>query len=41
VIAVPANRMTGISLAIATLAFAQIVEQVIIRWKVVVENLLY
>jgi branched-chain amino acid transport system permease protein len=32
-IAVPANRMTGIYLAIATLAFAQIVEQVIIRWE--------
>ena len=32
-IAVPANRMTGIYLAIATLAFSQIVEQVIIRWE--------
>src|SRR5262249_20054247 len=33
VIAVPANRMTGIYLAIATLAFSQIVEQVIVRWE--------
>jgi branched-chain amino acid transport system permease protein len=33
VIAVPANRMSGIYLAIATLAFSQIVEQVIIRWE--------
>ena len=33
VIAVPANRMTGIYLAIATLAFSQIVEQVVIRWE--------
>jgi branched-chain amino acid transport system permease protein len=33
IIAVPANRMTGIYLAIATLAFSQIVEQVIIRWE--------
>jgi branched-chain amino acid transport system permease protein len=33
VIAVPANRMSGIYLAIATLAFAQIVEQLIIRWE--------
>ena len=33
IIAVPANRMTGIYLAIATLAFAQIVEQLIIRWE--------
>jgi branched-chain amino acid transport system permease protein len=32
-IAVPANRMTGIYLAIATLAFSQIVEQLIIRWE--------
>jgi branched-chain amino acid transport system permease protein len=32
-IAVPANRMSGIYLAIATLAFSQIVEQVIIRWE--------
>ena len=32
-IAVPANRMTGIYLAIATLAFSQIVEQVVIRWE--------
>ena len=31
-IAVPANRMTGIYLAIATLAFSQIVEQLVIRW---------
>jgi branched-chain amino acid transport system permease protein len=35
VIAVPANRMSGIYLAIATLAFSQIVEQVIIRWETV------
>jgi branched-chain amino acid transport system permease protein len=35
VIAVPANRMSGIYLAIATLAFSQIVEQVIIRWEAV------
>ena len=33
VIAVPANRMTGIYLAIATLAFSQIVEQLVIRWE--------
>jgi branched-chain amino acid transport system permease protein len=33
VIAVPANRMSGIYLAIATLAFSQIVEQVIVRWE--------
>jgi branched-chain amino acid transport system permease protein len=33
IIAVPANRMSGIYLAIATLAFSQIVEQVIIRWE--------
>jgi branched-chain amino acid transport system permease protein len=33
IIAVPANRMTGIYLAIATLAFSQIVEQIIIRWE--------
>jgi branched-chain amino acid transport system permease protein len=32
-IAVPANRMTGIYLAIGTLAFSQIVEQVTIRWE--------
>jgi branched-chain amino acid transport system permease protein len=32
-IAVPGNRMSGIYLAIATLAFSQIVEQVIIRWE--------
>ncbi len=32
-IAVPANRMSGIYLAIATLAFSQIVEQVIVRWE--------
>ncbi len=32
-IAVPANRMSGIYLAIATLAFSQIVEQIIIRWE--------
>src|SRR5262245_4516426 len=33
VVALPANRMTGIYLAIATLAFSQIVEQVIVRWE--------
>jgi len=33
IIAVPANRMTGIYLAIATLAFSQIVEQLVIRWE--------
>jgi branched-chain amino acid transport system permease protein len=33
IIAVPANRMTGIYLAIATLAFAVIVEQIVIRWE--------
>ncbi|MBO0765167.1 MAG: branched-chain amino acid ABC transporter permease [Hyphomicrobiaceae bacterium] len=33
IIAVPANRMSGIYLAIATLAFSQIVEQLIIRWE--------
>jgi branched-chain amino acid transport system permease protein len=33
VIAVPANRMAGLYLAIATLAFSQIVEQLIIRWE--------
>jgi branched-chain amino acid transport system permease protein len=33
IIAVPANRMSGIYLAIATLAFSQIVEQVIVRWE--------
>jgi branched-chain amino acid transport system permease protein len=32
-VAIPANRMTGIYLAIATLAFSQIVEQVIVRWE--------
>ena len=32
-VAVPANRMTGIYLAIATLAFSQIVEQVVVRWE--------
>jgi branched-chain amino acid transport system permease protein len=32
-IAIPANRMTGIYLAIATLAFSQIVEQLIVRWE--------
>ncbi len=32
-VAVPANRMAGIYLAIATLAFSQIVEQIIIRWE--------
>ena len=35
VVALPANRMTGIYLAIATLAFSQIVEQVIVRWETV------
>jgi branched-chain amino acid transport system permease protein len=34
-VAVPANRMAGIYLAIATLAFSQIVEQIIIRWEAV------
>jgi branched-chain amino acid transport system permease protein len=34
-VAIPANRMSGIYLAIATLAFAQIVEQVVIRWETV------
>ncbi|MDA0977164.1 MAG: branched-chain amino acid ABC transporter permease [Proteobacteria bacterium] len=33
VIAVPALRMTGIYLAVATLAFAIIVEQVLIHWE--------
>src|SRR5262245_35473062 len=33
IIAVPANRMSGIYLAIATLAFSQIVEQIIVRWE--------
>jgi branched-chain amino acid transport system permease protein len=33
IVAVPANRMTGIYLAIATLAFSQIVEQVVVRWE--------
>jgi branched-chain amino acid transport system permease protein len=33
IIAMPANRMSGIYLAIATLAFSQIVEQIIIRWE--------
>ena len=33
IVAVPANRMTGIYLAIATLAFSQIVEQLVIRWE--------
>jgi branched-chain amino acid transport system permease protein len=32
-VALPANRMTGIYLAIATLAFSQIVEQVVVRWE--------
>jgi branched-chain amino acid transport system permease protein len=32
-VAIPANRMSGIYLAIATLAFAQIVEQVVVRWE--------
>ncbi len=32
-IAVPATRMTGVYLAIATLAFSIIVEQIIIRWE--------
>jgi branched-chain amino acid transport system permease protein len=34
-VALPANRMTGIYLAIATLAFSQIVEQVVVRWETV------
>lgn len=33
IVAVPANRMTGIYLAIATLAFAAIVEQIAVRWE--------
>lgn len=33
VVGLPAMRMTGIYLAIATLAFAVIVEQVIVRWE--------
>jgi len=33
IIAVPANRMSGIYLAIATLAFSQIVEQIVVRWE--------
>lgn len=33
VIAVPASRMTGIYLAIATLAFAMIVEQTLVHWE--------
>jgi branched-chain amino acid transport system permease protein len=32
-VALPANRMSGIYLAIATLAFSQIVEQVVVRWE--------
>ncbi|MCW5730791.1 MAG: branched-chain amino acid ABC transporter permease [Alphaproteobacteria bacterium] len=32
-VGLPALRMTGIYLAIATLAFAQIIEQVFIRWE--------
>src|SRR5262249_35707105 len=32
-VALPANRMTGIYLAIATLAFSQIVEQLVVRWE--------
>ncbi len=32
-VALPANRMTGIYLAIATLAFSQIVEQIVVRWE--------
>lgn len=35
VIAVPASRMTGIYLAIATLAFAMIVEQTLVHWETV------
>jgi branched-chain amino acid transport system permease protein len=38
VVAVPANRMTGIYLAIATLAFAQIVEQIVVRWETVTKG---
>jgi branched-chain amino acid transport system permease protein len=33
IVAVPANRMAGIYLAIATLAFAAIVEQIAVRWE--------
>ncbi len=33
IIAIPAARMTGIYLAIATLAFALIVEQIMVRWE--------
>lgn len=32
-ISLPANRMTGLYLAIATLAFAIIVEQILVRWE--------
>ncbi|RTL71383.1 MAG: branched-chain amino acid ABC transporter permease [Hyphomicrobiales bacterium] len=32
-VARPANRMTGIYLAIATIAFSAIVEQIVIRWE--------
>ena len=38
IVAVPANRMTGIYLAIATLAFSQIVEQIVIRWESVTRS---
>lgn len=34
-ISLPASRMTGVYLSIATLAFAQIVEQIFIRWEYV------
>jgi branched-chain amino acid transport system permease protein len=37
-VALPANRMTGIYLAIATLAFSQIVEQVVVRWESVTKG---
>jgi branched-chain amino acid transport system permease protein len=37
-VALPANRMTGIYLAIATLAFSQIVEQVVVRWEAVTKG---
>lgn len=33
VIAIPAARMTGVYLAIATLAFSIIIEQIIVRWE--------
>ncbi|MCW9035795.1 MAG: branched-chain amino acid ABC transporter permease [Alphaproteobacteria bacterium] len=33
IIAIPASRMTGVYLAIATLAFSIIVEQIMVRWE--------